>query len=421
MEDKSIQELELIILSSMISRMSVYMMLSQYPSELFDTPALGVWFDAVRDCYSTNGTCDMMSVMGVMRDEGNIGLFNDWMDKVATAPVSMTTIEQHIKTLVGAYKKRELDRAARRAIESHNAEDAMEILSEGMEAAALGCLEVGTDITEIAAEELDDIFSDREMIATGFNPLDRAIRGVGKGELVVIGGHSKHGKTTLALQLGIDMSAEGRGNFYSLEMTRSEVFKKILSRKAAVTIDDMTFSKMDDAKRGRVNAARESLKSGRYKFKIIDDLFSVDEIISHAKLAWMKEDLKFIIVDYLQICDSHKSKEQNRYLVVGEITRKLKRFAQQTGVPVIALAQMNGDEDERPGGKNFRESKNIFQDCNVPLIVWYDKKNNRYLIIVERSRRTAPAEIEVVFEGQYHRFRDATPAVKNWQETERPS
>lgn len=413
-------ELELIILNNMINRMPVYMSLCQYTSDVFDNPDLGLWFDAIRDCYSSTGNCDIMAVMAALQKEGRVDVFQKWMDKISTAPIAVATIEQHIGTFVKMYQKRLLDRASYKAIESPTPDKAISHLEEGLSMCVIGGKDSGSSVKDMAATDITSLVSADDLVTTGFLPLDQAIYGFGKGELVVIGGYSKHGKTTFAVQCAAEMSRDMGVHYYSLEMSGTEVYKKILSRKASVPTSNMYEGKLSPAEKSRLETATEILKSGSHDLKIIDDIYNIDEILTHARLANIRKGVKAIFIDYLQLCKSNVERGTQRYVIVGDITRKMKMFAQQTGVRVIALSQMNGDENERPNLNNFRESGNIAQDCNIPMIVWHDKKEQKSLLIVDRNRRTAPMDIDIVFEGAFSRFRDGKPASHNWNEAERP-
>jgi len=408
----SIKELELSILSNMIQRMPVYMRLSGYTADLFETPDYGAWFEAVKECYETAGACDMLTVMSKL----DAGVYSRHFGEIAIAPISIATIDQHIDTIVGIYRKRIIDRACRVAMDKHTADESYNTLVEGLELSALGGCNNGETVEEIASAGLDNLTVAEDLMPTGFAPIDQHLRGIGRGELIVIGGYAKGGKTTLALQLALDMSKGCRVNYYSLEMTRPEVFRKLLSRKATVLTDLMSAGKMSPDVKGRLQTTMDLFKSGSYKFKIIDNLYSIDEIIADARISWMQNDMRVMVVDYLQLCETHYVKGEQRYLTVGKITRKLKQFAQQTGVRVFVLSQLTGNDDEKPTLQNFRESGNIGMDCNVPILTWANRSNGNHYIIIDRNRRTAPCDIDVVFEGHYSRFRDATAATQNWQD-----
>jgi replicative DNA helicase len=93
----------------------------------------------------------------------------------------------------------------------------------------------------------------------------------------------------------------------------------------------------------------------------IDDSpnMSMMEIRAKCRRLKQRHDLKFVIVDYLQLMSSPKRVE-NRQQEVSELSRSLKLLAKELQVPVVALSQLNrGPEqrtDKRPMLSDLRES-----------------------------------------------------------------
>jgi replicative DNA helicase len=93
----------------------------------------------------------------------------------------------------------------------------------------------------------------------------------------------------------------------------------------------------------------------------IDDSpnMSMMEIRSKCRRLKQRNDLRLVVVDYLQLMSSPKRVE-NRQQEVSELSRSLKLLAKELNVPVVALAQLNrGPEmrtDKRPLLADLRES-----------------------------------------------------------------
>jgi replicative DNA helicase len=86
---------------------------------------------------------------------------------------------------------------------------------------------------------------------------------------------------------------------------------------------------------------------------------SMMEIRAKCRRLKQRNDLKFVIIDYLQLMSSPKRVE-NRQQEVSEMSRSLKLLAKELDVPVVALSQLNrGPEqrtDKKPLLSDLRES-----------------------------------------------------------------
>jgi replicative DNA helicase len=145
---------------------------------------------------------------------------------------------------------------------------------------------------------------------------------------------------------------------FSLEMSRNEITMRLLSAESRVPLHAMRTGQLSEDDWTRL-ARRMSEVVDAPLF--IDDSpnMSMMEIRSKCRRLKQRNDLKLVIVDYLQLMSSPKRVE-NRQQEVSELSRSLKLLAKELGVPVVALAQLNrGPElrtDKRPLLADLRES-----------------------------------------------------------------
>lgn len=411
-------ETERLLIASMITKPAVYAKVAHFTDAVFSDGHNREWFNAIRDCYSETGECDLVAVQARLTQDGKGWIFSELLGAIAETPVVPTSFDSHIGTLVDCHHLRILALAGNDIQQAKEVSEAREILNKAMLETVADTADSGQSIKELAGDDAN-LLSTADTIPTGMIGIDNAIKGFARKELVVIGGHAKHGKTTLALQLSFEMSKKHRVNFYSLEMSRRELYQKIMARKASVGMDRVSSGICSQPEKARIETAKESFRRGMYNFHIIDGMGHIDEILAHAKLSILSDDMQIMVVDYVQLCEVPKSKNQSRYEYVGMVTRRLKQFAMKENVLVIALSQLNGSEEDRPTISSFRESGNIGQDCNIPLFVWYDPKEMQMKIIIERSRRASPKEIAVTLRGDVCNFEDNSVInPPNWHETE---
>ncbi len=154
---------------------------------------------------------------------------------------------------------------------------------------------------------------------------------------------------------------------FSLEMGRNEITMRLLSAEARVPMQTMRAGQMNDDDWARL-ARRMSEVADAPLF--IDDSpnMSLMEIRAKCRRLKQRHDLKFVIVDYLQLMSSPRRVE-NRQQEVSDMSRSLKLLAKELEVPVVALSQLNrGPEqrtDKRPLLSDLRESGCMTEDTTV--------------------------------------------------------
>ncbi|WP_237201067.1 replicative DNA helicase [Rothia nasimurium] len=162
----------------------------------------------------------------------------------------------------------------------------------------------------------------------------------------------KHGMTTV---------------FFSLEMGRNEIATKILSAEAGINLSDLRKGKLDDDQWAKIATAMGKMDSAPL---FIDDSpnMTLMEIRAKARRLKQKNNLKLIVLDYLQLMSSGK-KVESRQQEVSEFSRALKLMAKELEVPLIALSQLNrGSEqrtDKKPQISDLRESGCLTADTRV--------------------------------------------------------
>ena len=146
---------------------------------------------------------------------------------------------------------------------------------------------------------------------------------------------------------------------FSLEMGRNEITMRLLSAEARVPLQTMRTGQMNDDDWARL-ARRMSEVADAPLF--IDDSpnMSMMEIRAKCRRLKQRHDLKFVIVDYLQLMSSPRRVE-NRQQEVSDLSRSLKLLAKELELPVVALSQLNrGSEqrtDKKPMLSDLRESR----------------------------------------------------------------
>ncbi|PZF83735.1 replicative DNA helicase [Jiangella anatolica] len=202
---------------------------------------------------------------------------------------------------------------------------------------------------------------------------------------------------------------------YSLEMGRNEITMRLLSAEAKVPLHHMRSGQMTDDDWNRIARSTGEVSSAPL---YIDDSPNMTMMEIRAKCRRLKQrnDLRLVIIDYLQLMSSGKRVE-SRQQEVAEFSRALKLLAKELEVPVIAMSQLNrGPEqrqDKKPMLSDLRESGSIEQDADMVILLHredaYEKESPRAGeadFIVAKHRNGPTATITVAFQGHYSRFVD---------------
>ncbi|RJQ83463.1 replicative DNA helicase [Pseudonocardiaceae bacterium YIM PH 21723] len=202
---------------------------------------------------------------------------------------------------------------------------------------------------------------------------------------------------------------------FSLEMSRTEIVMRMLSAEARIRLGDMRGGRMSDDDWTRL-ARRMSEISEAPLFVDDSPNMTMMEIRAKARRLKQRNDLKLIVLDYMQLMSSGK-KVESRQQEVSEFSRNLKLLAKELEVPLIAISQLNrGPEqrtDKRPQLSDLRESGSLEQDADMVILINRpdaferdDPRMGEADLIVAKHRAGPTATITVAHQLHYSKFVD---------------
>ena len=256
-------------------------------------------------------------------------------------------------------------------------------------------------------------------IPTGFRELDELTGGFQKGQMVVIAARPAIGKSTLGLDI-CRAAAIGAGKasvIFSLEMSREEITKRLLSAESNVKLSKLTKGPMGPNDWERLAQTAATISKAPL---FIDDSpnMSLMEIRAKCRRLKQQHDLQLVVIDYLQLMSSGR-KVESRQQEVSEFSRALKLLAKEIEVPVIAISQLNrGAEqrgDKKPMLSDMRESGSIEQDADIVILLHredaYDRDNRpgEADFIIAKHRSGPTDVIAVAFRKDFAHFADMAP------------
>lgn len=233
---------------------------------------------------------------------------------------------------------------------------------------------------------LEDVTQTEAGLKTGYKDIDDKLR-IPVGAMTFIAGRPGHGKTTMMLNLLVNMLNEYQEKnfyFFSYEEAKWRLTLKLIMNIAGVERHkDQNFRAYINyfkEKRGTNDKIEKALQTFENytqegKLFLVDKAMSSDDLASTIHyLAERDDNIGGIFIDYVQKIPSPASHNQ-RYREIASVTETLRETAQGLNIPIIAGAQANRESSK--GGKctiikkeHLRESGDIEQDANTILGVY---------------------------------------------------
>lgn len=226
-------------------------------------------------------------------------------------------------------------------------------------------------------------------LSTGLVDLDQKLGGLHKSDLVIVASRPSMGKSSLAANIAFHVArhyefepqpdgarktvAGGVVAFFALEMSAEQMAMRLLAEVTEVPSDRIRKGEINAAEFGRIrDAAGEINQAPLY----IDDTggISLGKLAARARRLKRTVGLDLIVIDYLQLMTAGDGRIENRVQEVTQITQGLKALAKELNVPVLALAQLSRQvenrEDKKPQLADLRESGSIEQDADVVMFIY---------------------------------------------------
>lgn len=205
-------------------------------------------------------------------------------------------------------------------------------------------------------------------VPTGFSVLDKQLEGgfVQSG-LITMAARPGTGKTTAALNLAERVAEQGKTVLYiSLEMDYRQLWARRTAAYSGLSYSKIYRADLTDAEWGRLNNATEILS--QRPFYIHDKPCTVEDI---ERIARGAENPALIVVDHIGLIKN--STGRSRYEQMTDVSHRLKQLALSTGVPILALCQLNrqseGRESKLPTIADLRDTGAIEEDSDVVMLL----------------------------------------------------
>lgn len=285
-------------------------------------------------------------------------------------------------------------------------------------------------------------------LSTGLRVLDDALGGLAQTDLIIIAGRPAMGKSAIATNIAYAVARDllaraetgetrpGVVGVISLEMSDDQVASRIIAERSRISGWRLRKGKVSEEEFAAFTAAADELRRLPIETDATPNL-SLSQIAVRARNLAKRKGLALLIIDYLQLIEGGGRKAENRTRELAEITAGLKGLAKELNIPVVALAQVGRQveqrENKRPQISDLRESGSIEQDADVILLLYRDeyylkqqepkpgteahndwtlameRAHGRAEVIIGKNRHGPTMTLPVGFDATLTQFKDELP------------
>ena len=383
-------ELEQAVLGAlMLEKEAIIDVQEDVKAETFYLEEHRIIFKAIQDLSFEMKAIDLFTVterlkaQKLLQKVGGAAFMAELTQKVASA----AHVEFHAKIIAQKYVQRELIRSAteiqRRSYDEEVdvteligfAEQEIFKVSEGN---VKRSVQSASDILRKALlqiEEAAKTAGEYNGVRSGFTDIDSVTLGWQPSDLIIIAARPSMGKTAFVLSMARNMAVdhESAVAFFSLEMSSVQLMMRLIVAETGLPGNDIKSGRLTPEQWRHLESATKPLGTAPL---FIDDTpaLSVFEFRSKARRLKISNDIKIIVIDYLQLMTGNQDSRGNREQEVAFISRTLKAIAKELNVPIIALSQLSRNVENRGGSKrpqlsDLRESGAIEQDADVVAFI----------------------------------------------------
>ncbi len=406
--------------------------------DYFYLPQHKAIFTILQDIDALGGKIDPLIVLEKLKEEK---IYDDaggkqYLFQLAESVPTTENVEAYCKIIREQYYKRSLINVSKNIIDDvvSSGETADSLLEEAEQKiydirqgkVTRGPAKIGDIIVNEVYDKLQKLSgADKDKYkgyTTGFIDLDKAITGLNKSDLLIIGARPAMGKTSLALNLARNTAMMGKKKvlFFSLEMTKEQLAQRVLSTEARIESTKMRTGNITGDEWAKLATATALLSNCELYFDDTSNM-TVSEMKSRIRRL---RDVDAVFVDYLQLMKSG-SRVESRVQEVSEITRNLKLMAKDLNIPVVVLAQLARSTEGRgkshkPQLSDLRESGSIEQDADIVIMLYREEYYatekdsapddmdrpaiNEAEFIIAKNRHGPTTSIKVAWNGDYTLF-----------------
>jgi len=350
----------------------------------------------------------------------------EFWQKHGSVPTQRVMQSEHPSVTVGDASGETLSRLVDEVIEGHRSTtvtglmtEALVSLKDGNTEGAIRHLTSGLqDVSAVTSQSKDvDLISEWENrlvkyadmrerpdeligLSTGFPGLDRLTAGIRPQQLITFVGEAKRGKSMLAMVMAVSANTNGVSPLMvSFEMSAEEQAARYDSFVSKVSHTGLMRGMSTKDEVSRLDKALR-MRKNRSPFRIVEDIASTTTVSSlSAKIKQHEPGIVF--VDGVYMMDDEHGEPKGSPQALTNITRSLKRLAQQYKVPIVVTTQvlaskLSSRTSRRVTADAIGYSSSFVQDSDIVMSVERDPDyDDRSIVRVLLSRTSPHGEVTI--------------------------
>ena len=328
-----------------------------------------------------------------------------------------------------------------KAYESTDKDDTLDyaeqlIFEIGKEEESSSLVHIGGALSDVI-KKFDNLSKNKDGIkgiATGFKDFDAVTNGLQNSDLILLAARPGVGKPSFAMNIVTNAAVKEKKKcaIFSLEMPRTQIAQRAICSVASVSMAKALKGDLSvEEWKSLWTANKQLAEAGIY----IDDssMNTPMSILSKCRRLKREHGLDLVMIDYLQLMSSGKTKVESRQNEVSEMTRYLKIAARELNVPVIVLSQLSRAVEQRKGDhkpqlSDLRESGSIEQDADIVLFIYKPDMYNDVVnedepgictLSIAKHRNGEIKDVKLRWIGEYPTFVDKDKRFNKPQETDK--
>ena len=339
--------------------------------------------------------------------------------KILSSSPSTANWRYYENAIVGEWKRRKLSTLGKRLIEStENHDQLLQIIEESLSEISYA---TGRKNITAAKDHVLDYINELEYrynhkgelrgLSTGIDNLDTLLNGLKPRLLYLVGGRPSDGKSALGLNIASHVAIRERRpvGIISIESATMELIDRLCASESHIDSRKLETGFYSKGDFDRIIDIGKKLSDAPLYFYDTPNA-KLSDITSIARTMRRTRKIELLVFDYIQLAKVQGAKTKIESTM--ETSTTMKSLARELEIPIVALAQLNRDsQDRRPDIADFQWSSQIEQDADAAILLYHKyigdgehREIDRSFLLVDKCRNGKRGVADVVFRKEYVKF-----------------